>query len=322
MRILFVHTNFPGQFGKLAEALQAAGHEVRALRPADVHTPSPVPITTCAAVRQAPSWHQNLLTARFEADVQRGLSARQAAAGMAANGFAPDIIIGHPAFGETLFLAEVWPHARRIVYAENYVSPDTLTAKFDPEFPPPTETELFYARTQSAAATLTLTDADRLVSPTVFQRETFPAALHSRIEVIPDGVDSAEVRPRADAHLALPGTDIVARAGDEIVTYVNRHLEPVRGIHIFLRALALILAERPNARAIIIGAPHAHNYGRAPPTGQTWIEMFMREVGPKLDMSRVHFLRTVDRATGRAGVSLRAHIPGGRAKAAEIGHPA
>ncbi len=309
MRVLFVHTNFPGQFGKLAEALQGLGHDVRALRPSDVQTPSPVPVTECAPIRSAPTWHQNLLTARFEADVQRGLSAKQAAASMAASGFAPDLIIGHPAYGEMLFLAEIWPRARRIIYAENYTSPNTLTAKFDPEFPAPSETELLYARTQSAAATLTLMDADHLVSPTAFQRATFPEALQSRIEIIPDGVDSNEVRPQANAAFAIPDTDITIHAGDEIITYVNRHLEPVRGIHVFLRALALALAERPKARALIIGAPHAQHYGRPPPRGQTWIEIFMREVGPRLDMSRVHFLRTIDRSAYLGALSVSAaHI--------------
>jgi hypothetical protein len=32
----------------------------------------------------------------------------------------PDVILGHSGWGETLFLKEVWPEAKLIVYAEFY----------------------------------------------------------------------------------------------------------------------------------------------------------------------------------------------------------
>jgi len=296
MRILFVHTNFPGQFGNLALALQARGHDVRALTSANVRPMPGIAITHCATVVMPTITQANLLTSRFEADTLRAQVAFSAARTMAAAGYAPDLIIGHPAFGEMTLLDLVWPDARRIVYAENFVSAQFMSAKFDPEFPAPNDVEQAYAQLQMANATLAIARAHSLISPTQFQRDKFPSQLRDGIHVIADGVDTEAVRPRPDARFTIPNTSIVLKPGDEVITHVNRHLEPLRGIHIFLRALAPVLAERPNARVLIVGSPHTRGYGRNSSTGKPWIEIFWNEVQGELDVSRVHFLGRLERA--------------------------
>ena len=35
-------------------------------------------------------------------------------------GYVPDVIFGHSGWGETLFLKEVWPEAKLLIYAEFY----------------------------------------------------------------------------------------------------------------------------------------------------------------------------------------------------------
>jgi glycosyltransferase involved in cell wall biosynthesis len=86
------------------------------------------------------------------------------------------------------------------------------------------------------------------------------------------------------------------RPGDEVVTFVNRNLEPYRGYHVFMRALPAILAARPEAHAILIGG-NGVSYGRAAPEGQTWKDIFLGEVKDRLDMSRVHFVGQVPHST-------------------------
>lgn len=78
-------------------------------------------------------------------------------------------------------------------------------------------------------------------------------------------------------------------AGDEIVTFVNRNLEPYRGYHVFMRALPEVLRRRPKARVLIIGNDGV-SYGMPPANGKTWKQLFLEEVAPHLDMSRIHFL--------------------------------
>ena len=93
----------------------------------------------------------------------------------------------------------------------------------------------------------------RLLLLSEWQRRQFPVELQTKIEVIHDGIDTDKVTPDASARVSLKRQGVVRRAGDEVVTFVNRNLEPYRGYHIFMRALPKILAARPNARAIIIG---------------------------------------------------------------------
>jgi glycosyltransferase involved in cell wall biosynthesis len=59
-----------------------------------------------------------------------------------------------------------------------------------------------------------------------------------------------------------------------------------------MRALPRLLAARPDARVILVGGDHV-SYGARPEKG-TWREKMLDEVGPRLDMSRVHF-------TGKVG---------------------
>lgn len=76
---------------------------------------------------------------------------------------------------------------------------------------------------------------------------------------------------------------------DQIITFVNRNLEPMRGYHIFMRALPEILKQNPKARVVIVGGDDV-SYGSKPPAGTTWKELFLNEVKSQLDMSRVHFV--------------------------------
>lgn len=103
-----------------------------------------------------------------------------------------------------------------------------------------------------------------------------------------DGIDTGFITPDQEAVFALPDGRSV-RAGDEVLTFVNRNLEPYRGFHIFMRALPAIQKARPDAITLVVGGDDV-SYGGKPPGGGTWREMMMKEVGDQLDMSRIVFL--------------------------------
>jgi len=95
---------------------------------------------------------------------------------------------------------------------------------------------------------------------------------------------------------------------DEVVTFVARNLEPLRGYHVFMRALPEILRRRPNAQIVIIGRDGL-SYGQAPPAGKTWKSVFLDEVGDGLDLSRVHFMGGVPYQTFIAALQVSsAHV--------------
>ena len=289
MKILFVHQNFPGQFPHLAPALAARGHQVLALTDERNARPSPVPTVRYKAPEAAPVAG---LGRSYAGHAERGyLAARGARVLRDRHGFLPDVIIGHTGWGETLFLREIWPDARLLVYAELLYRTRGHDVGFDPEFQDAGDEARMLAVARSAHLIQGIVQADAAIAPTRYQADSFPPDLRGKITVIHDGIDTARVRPDPAARLTLPDGRVL-EAGDEVLSYVGRSLEPYRGFHIFMRALPRVLAARPQARAVILGADDV-SYGNPPRDGGTWKARMLAELGDRLDLSRVHFLGRV-----------------------------
>jgi glycosyltransferase involved in cell wall biosynthesis len=291
MKILFVHQNFPGQFLHLAPELQRRGHEVRMLTDATNSRKfategfrykfEAAPVDP-AATR---------LGRNYTTMSDRGVVVARACLQLRERGYMPDVIFGHSGWGETLFIKEVWPEAKLIVYAEFYYKGRGADVGFDPEFNPPTFDQVMIAQGRTAHLGQALLHADAGLSPTRWQASTYPAALRDRIKVIFDGVDTAVMRPDDQAQVALPNGQVV-RAGDEVLTFVNRNLEPYRGYHTFMRALPAVMKSRPEAQVVIVGGDEV-SYGSAPKGARGWKDVFLNEVKDQLDLSRVHFMGKV-----------------------------
>ena len=289
MNILFVHQNFPGQFKHLAPALKRAGHVVTALCINGAGLPD-IPMHRYHPQRGS-SRGIHPWAADFETKVLRGEACATAAERLRAEGLRPDVIVSNPGWGESLFLKDVWPRARVLELLEFFYAAKGLDLDFDPEFSQLGLAAEARLRTKNAHLLMALSAMDAGMSPTHFQRGTLPTAYRDRVEVIFDGIDTTLVRPNG-AVQAQAGEQML-RAGDEIITFVNRNLEPMRGYHIFMRALPRILRERPNAVVLIVGADGV-SYGATAPDGATWKQIFLDEVkselDPYLNPARVHFL--------------------------------
>lgn len=292
MNILFIHQNFPGQFKNLAPALAAQGHRCVALT-LRVKKPQvwqgvqmlPYGIKRAQGKGMHP-WLQDLDT-----KVIRGEACLSAARQLKAQGFAPDVIVAHPGWGEAMFLRDVWPEARIGLYYELFYRADAGDVGFDPEFPKGAQDdEPMRLRLKNLNNELHFPIGDMGLSPTRYQAQSFPQKYQDRISVIHDGIDTDQAVPKADA--VLPVGDRVFSREDEIVTFVNRNLEPYRGYHIFMRALPQILAARPNAQILLVGGDK-QSYGPAPQAGGRWKQIFIDEVRGQIsdaDWARVHFL--------------------------------
>ncbi len=293
MRVLFLHQNFPGQFVHVTRALDRSGqHELLALVPTSNRIAPMIPTRTYrfdppGADRTVP------LASHFTHRVARATAAAAAMRELASKGFAPDLVVGHCGWGETLFVKDIWPDARLIVHAEFYYAVEGADIGFDPEFPvlDPVATRM-RVRTRNTATLQAVMEADQAISPTRWQAGSFPPALQPKIAIAHEGVDTDRVRPDANAQITLQRSHLTLRPGDEVVTFVARNLEPYRGYHIFMRALPRILAARPNAHVVIVGDDGV-SYGAAPQGGGTWKAHFLREVAAGLDLSRVHFVGRV-----------------------------
>ena len=323
MKFLFIHQNFPGQFAHLAPALAAdPRHEVVALRiqREGGQVWKGVRIVTYHPSRgSTPRIHPWVID--LETKVIRAEAAFHACLQLRRQGFVPDAVIAHPGWGESMFVKEVWPGTRLGIYCEFFYRSSGADTGFDPEFPDGGESEPCRVRLKNLNNLLHFDRADAALSPTQWQASTYPEEFRHRITVVHDGIDTPRVAPNPDAAFALagpaapgaPGVASVARnagavagvagtAGvgpapaprrltraDEVITFVNRNLEPYRGYHQFMRALPSILAERPRAEVVIVGGSDV-SYGGRPPDGRTWKEIFLEEVRDRIDLRRVHFV--------------------------------
>jgi len=292
MNILFIHQNFPGQFKFLAPALVQQGHAVVAMtmQKTEVKQWQGVKLETYSASRgSTPNVHP--WVSDFETKTIRAEACFRSALEMKTNGFTPDLIIAHPGWGESLFLKDVWPNARLGIYCEFYYHPDEADVGFDPEFPSKDVGDVCRLRLKNLNNLLHFDVVDAGISPTHWQASTFPEPFRSKITVVHDGIDTEAVAPNPNVSLTLNG-DIKLTRADEVITFVNRNLEPYRGYHIFMRALPELLKRRPQARVLIVGGDDV-SYGARPEEGKKWKDIFAAEVRPQIsdkDWARVHFL--------------------------------
>jgi glycosyltransferase involved in cell wall biosynthesis len=293
MRILLVHQNFPGQFVHLAPALIERGHQVLALTGSNNPNQIRIPVARYAWEPKAFDADGFKLAKTFADMSYRGEAVAAAAQILSEkHGFIPDVVFGTPGWGEMLFLPQVWPQARRLLYGEFFYAPDGPNEGFDPEFQKTSVRSRIAIAAGCAHLLMSSVDAHKILAPTRWQAQSFPDYLQKRLSVIHDGIDTVRVTPDASVRVTIPGTDVTLESGDELLTLINRNLEPSRGFHIFMRALPAVLKARPNARVVIIGGDE-RSYSPLPGPGKTWRQVMLDEVGGQLDLSRVHFVGKV-----------------------------
>jgi glycosyltransferase involved in cell wall biosynthesis len=291
LKLLFVHQNFPGQFLHLAPEMQRRGHDVRAIADAANGDSQLVPTRRYSFKPEAVDAKSTRLGRNYTVMSDRGVVAARFARQMRADGYVPDVIFGHSGWGETLFLKEVWPEAKLLVYAEFYYRGDGADCGFDAEYQRSGFDQVMISQGRAAYLAQALAHADRGLSPTKWQASTHPPALRQQIEVLFDGVDCDRLAPNPAARFALPDGRTLG-PGDEVLTFINRNLEPYRGYHIFMRALPDVLAARPDAQVVIVGGD-GNSYSFPPKNGGTWRDVILDEVKGRLDLGRVHFVGKV-----------------------------
>ncbi len=186
-------------------------------------------------------------------------------------------------------LREVFTTARQIQVGEYYYRGQGGDVNFDPEFADPSLDTAVRVRAKNAVLAMSLAEADRIVAPTPFQAGVLPAAFQARTRVIHEGIDTGAARALPDVRIQLPSGLALDRS-TPVVTFVNRSFEPLRGVHIFMRALPDLLAAVPNAHVLMIGADSPQIYGAPPAGGGTWKQTLLAELGDRLDPARVHFV--------------------------------
>ncbi len=275
MRVLFVHQNFPGQYRHLA-AYYARDNQVVALgEKANVARQPRIPGVQLFGYEAPEAEKADAFDAAVLKAIRRGKRVAAAASQIKRQGFHPDVIFAHIGWGEALFLKDLFPKARVVLYCEFFYRARGGDLGFDPEFPVSAE-KILRLRVMNAPLLMSLDASDWGMAPTRWQHKQFSPTQAARMSVIHDGIDTDTVSPGN------------APSGEELITYVARNLEPYRGFHVFMRAIPEIQKRRPNARIVIVGGDDVSYSPRLPP-GQSYRQRMLREIEGKADLSRVHF---------------------------------
>ena len=274
MRFLFVHQNFPGQYRHLAAHYAREGHEVVALGEKANLVRNRPQIGARLLAYELPSFEATGFDAPVARAVHRGRRVAAAASQLRRAGFRPDVVFAHIGWGEALFLKDVFPESRILLYSEFFYRSRGADLGFDPEFPVTAE-KMLRTRVMNAPLLMSLDASDFGMTPTWWQHRQFPAVYKSRIATIHDGIDTDLVRPQGEPD-------------EELITYVSRNLEPYRGIHTFMRAIPEIQRRRPKARIVIVGGDEV-SYSPRLPEGQTYRQRMLKELDGRIDLSRVQF---------------------------------
>jgi glycosyltransferase involved in cell wall biosynthesis len=247
MHVLFVHQNFPAQFGHIAEYLirqkgfrctfasQKSPGTWAGVERIQYHVKSGATAKThyCSRSFENAIWHSHAL---FEA-----LQARA--------DIKPDLVVAHSGFLTTSFLRELY-QCPIINYFEYYYRTSQCDMDFRPDFPSPPINKL-RAHARNAVILLDAENCDAGYSPTRWQRDRFPALFHGKFKVIFDGIDTNVWKPQAG--LPRKVGELTIPAGVKIVTYVSRGMESMRGFDIFMKAANLLCKRRRDVLFFVVG---------------------------------------------------------------------
>jgi glycosyltransferase involved in cell wall biosynthesis len=249
MHVLFVHQNFPAQFGHIARHL-IERHDwtctfVSQTPPDEAASIRKIQYKVIGGARKT----NHYCSRTFENSIGHAHGVFEAC--KAHPELRPDLVVGHSGFGSTLFLPELYPQVPVVNYFEYYYHAHGSDMDFRPEFPAP-EIDFLRARARNAMVLLDLANCRSGYSPTQFQRSLFPAELRHKIAVIFDGVETEVFRRRADIPRRIG--DRVIEPSTRVVTYVSRGFEAMRGFDIFMKTAKRIYQEYPDVVFIVVGS--------------------------------------------------------------------
>jgi glycosyltransferase involved in cell wall biosynthesis len=291
MHVLFIHDAFPAQFGRLGlELKQRYGWRCTFL----VQSLSSCPTPTAEMLRDL-EIHQLPLTAEHRSSEGIpwpqifGMYLEQCQtvfeAVRARPELRPDLVVAHGGRGApTLFLKDVLD-CPVINYCEYYFATSHRDISYRIDLPP-AEPAAFFPRSINAPTLASLVDCDAGYSATHWQKQSFPARFHSKIEVHFDGVDTELYRPGlAPARIG----ETVIPAETKVVTFVSRGLESIRGFDLFMKLAGRIARQRADLLFVVVGGEEIHYGWDKLHTGSPSFKQWVLSQG-EYDLSRFLFL--------------------------------
>ncbi len=285
MNLLLIHQNFPGQFRDLAPAWLEKGHQVSAISAAD-------PPAGNAWSGLIHYMYQLPASSRLTM-LQRGKTVGGICRELKKQELQPDFVLAHSGWGEALQLRSVWRNTPLIVMPELWGHASALGIGFDPDL----NGKTLYGDPfllPNLVSELCIIQANAALVASRNQLNSFPHQLRNKLTLLPEGLDLSTIHPNNKATVELANTYL--KAGDPIVTFVSRQLEPLRGLRQVLRAWPEVSKAHPQAQLLLIGDEHHNGYGMETPSGDSHLQDCIALWDQQVDRNRVHLLGYVDHA--------------------------
>jgi len=247
--VLFVHQNFPAQFGHIAAHLVKRGYRCTFVSETEAGTVAGIRKVQYKTIGGATE-RTHYFGRTFENAIGHAHGVYEAMKPLR-HTVRPDLIVGHSGFGSTLLLPELYPEAPVINHFEYFYRPHNSDMDFRPEWPV-AEEDVLRSRARNAMILLDLEYCAAGYSPTEFQQSLFPDAYRSKIRVIHDGVDTAFWRRRRVPDELIQRLEISPET--RVVTYVSRGLESMRGFDVFMRVAKRVYERFPNVVFLVVGS--------------------------------------------------------------------
>ena len=281
MKLLLVHQNFPGQFRDLGPALCDRGHELKAIGSSQRPTDPRIEVLRYEhKLGERSGMHPHSL--EVDEWIRRSEQVAHLAMSLKQRGWAPDVMLVHPGWGEALLLRQVFPSTPLVIWPELWLRPEHLG--IDPAGM--SVGQMQYLRIKDWLIDGAMADASIAVLPTRYQASTFPQRWQHKIAVVHEGVPEAMLQlPRLRQLTIAEGVTLGSDV--PVVTFISRNLEPMRGFPTFMRALPSLLTHHPTVQVVIVGGDDV-SYSSAPGDGRSWRDHLLGELGDRIDRQRVH----------------------------------
>ncbi len=283
--VLFIHPNYPGQCKHVIPALRETGE----FRLAYISRKRSTPNSEGILIEQyefekkpkASGVHRYLHHTNEAIRESREVSI--CANNLISRGFVPDIIVGHTSWGGLMFMRDMFPRARIIGYCELYSSPEydhtTLPGQSV------SNDHKAFLRCRNLHGLMQMEAMDVGISPTEYQRQSHPFLVQNKLLTVHEGVDTALCAPDPDASFPIKEKGLMLSRADQVLTYVSRGFEPVRGFFQYMEAVEILCKELPDAHFIFVGGDNVF-YSKGPGE-KNYREQAIEKY--QVDLDRVHF---------------------------------
>ena len=320
MHVLYVHQNYPAQFGHVARHLVKLGWRCSFVSKTPAGNDQGIGKISYrpagCADRETHYCARGFENTVWQCDaILKALRKRP--------DLRPDLIVGHSGFGSTLFLPELYPGVPVINYFEYFFRPHA--AGFDWGFRKDLadlgwvvpERKWLRARCRNAMTLLDLQQCDAAYAPTEFQRSVFPPEYQPKIRTIFDGIDRSvyhghgeKLRDSPDHRRTLRINNVNIPPGTRVVTYVSRGFESMRGFDVFMRTARRIYEQYPNVVFIVVGSDRVeYGFDRAYLDGKRSFKQWVMAREKDIDLSRFLFVGRLKPTTlGRLLAATDLHV--------------